>query len=149
MSVAPFVVLDTDVWSGIFVNRKARDAGFNEQVDDLRTRIVGRSVTVATQTAAEVRAGVLMSPWGERRRQEVLDRLDATPVLPVSDAVVAAYAELTVDCKRAGHALQAKEHTGDRWIAATAIALEVPLCAVDHIYRAAPGLELITSDRQG
>lgn len=131
----------------MFINRSARDERFREQVEDLRARIVGRAVTVATQTAAEVRAGVLMSSWAERRRQEVLDRLEMTSVLPVSDAVVAAYAELTAECRRTGHALQAKEHTGDRWVAATAIAMAVPLCAIDHIYRSAPGLQLIAPER--
>lgn len=147
MASTPFVVLDTDVWSGFFVNRRARDTVFNAQIDDLRVRVLGRAVTVATQTAAEIRAGVLMSDWGGRRRREVRDRLDATPVLPVTESVVLAYSELTAECRRVGHGLQAKEHTGDRWVAATAIAAAVPLCAVDGIYRGAPGLDLIAPRR--
>ena len=88
-----------------------------------------------------------MSNWGQARREDVLSRLRVTPVLPVTEQVIEAYAELTADCTRSGHALQAKQHTGDRWVAATAISLAVPLCAIDGIYRNAPGLELISPER--
>ncbi|MDQ6838867.1 MAG: hypothetical protein M3137_11180 [Actinomycetota bacterium] len=45
----------------------------------------------------------------------------------------------------AGHALGDKIHDGDRWIAATAIHLDVPLVAHDRIFKGAPGLRMETA----
>lgn len=52
------------------------------------------------------------------------------------------YAQLRADCEAAGHALGQKEHTADRWIAATAIRLGIPLVSNDRIFRGAPILKL-------
>jgi hypothetical protein len=38
--------------------------------------------------------------------------------------------------------LAAREHSADRWIAATAIRLSVPPVSNDTMFRGAPGLEL-------
>ncbi|MEK8069657.1 PIN domain-containing protein [Rhodococcoides navarretei] len=54
-----------------------------------------------------------------------------------------AYASLTAACRRVGHALHDKIHTGDRWIAACAISKEVPLLSLDGIYAGAPDLALL------
>jgi len=52
--------------------------------------------------------------------------------------------QLRADCVDAGHALGQKEHTADRWIAATAIRLGIPLVSNDRIFAGAPGLQLET-----
>jgi predicted nucleic acid-binding protein len=41
-----------------------------------------------------------------------------------------------------GHALGQREHTADRWIAATAIRLGIPLVSNDRIFHGAPGVNL-------
>jgi hypothetical protein len=46
-------------------------------------------------------------------------------------------ARLRADCVAAGHGLGQKEHTADRWIAATAIRLRIPLVSNDEIFRGA------------
>ena len=51
-------------------------------------------------------------------------------------------AQLRADCEAAGHALAQREHNADRWIAATAIRLEVPLVSNDTIFRGVPRLRL-------
>jgi predicted nucleic acid-binding protein len=58
--------------------------------------------------------------------------------------LVAKYAQLRADCEAAGHALAQKAHTADRWIAATAIRLGLPLVSNDGIFSGAPGLQLET-----
>jgi hypothetical protein len=58
--------------------------------------------------------------------------------------LVAVYAQLRAECEAAGHALAQKAHTADRWIAATAIRLAIPLVSNDGIFRDAPGLQLET-----
>ncbi len=46
---------------------------------------------------------------------------------------------------RNGHGLGQKIHEADRWIAATAMLLNVPLVAHDAVFRDVHGLELITT----
>jgi tRNA(fMet)-specific endonuclease VapC len=58
--------------------------------------------------------------------------------------LVAVYARLRAECEAAGHALAQKTHTADRWIAATAIRLGLPLVSNDGIFQGAPGLQLET-----
>jgi predicted nucleic acid-binding protein len=64
--------------------------------------------------------------------------------VPVDERVIDAFVQITVDCRRSGHALGQKEHVADRWIAATAIAIRRPLLASDGIYFDTPGLELLS-----
>jgi hypothetical protein len=80
---------------------------------------------------------------GPERETSIRGQLDRTPTVPVDEAVVVAYAALTADCRAAGHALWDKVHTGDRWIAATAIAIGAPLLAGDAIYDGAPKLRIV------
>ena len=44
-----------------------------------------------------------------------------------------------------GHGLSQKSHEADRWIAATAMVLKVPLVAHDAVFRGVDGLELLTT----
>ncbi len=52
------------------------------------------------------------------------------------------YVELRVACERIGHALGQRDHDADRWIAATALRLGIPLVSTDHIFEETPGLVL-------
>jgi predicted nucleic acid-binding protein len=56
-------------------------------------------------------------------------------------------AHLRADCESAGHALAQREHNADRWIAAIAIRLGVPLVSNDKIFRDVPGLALESASR--
>jgi predicted nucleic acid-binding protein len=69
--------------------------------------------------------------------------LDRTPTIRADNDVIDAHATLYAECRRTGHALYDKRHTGDRWVAACAIGKGVPLLAGDGIYRNAPGLTLL------
>jgi predicted nucleic acid-binding protein len=71
---------------------------------------------------------------------KVIDVLNRTPTIHSDDEVADAYAALTAACRTIGHALHDKIHTGDRWIAACAIAKQLDLLAGDQIYRGAPNL---------
>jgi len=48
------------------------------------------------------------------------------------------------DCTVVGHALGQKQHEADRWIAATARWLDVPLVAHDAVFSDAPEVRVIT-----
>lgn len=105
----------------------------------------GRSLLPSFQTVAELHYGALRAGWGELRTQR-LQRLltEQTRSVENDPKMAAIAARLRVDCERIGHGLAAKDHEGDRWVAATAIRLEVPLIAHDGIFFDTPGLQLIT-----
>lgn len=132
------MILDTDVWSALYAHKRP-DPRANEWRDLLR----GRSVVIATQSRAEVLSGLRQTKLGPTRDTAIRGQLDRTPTVPVDEVVVVAYAALTADCRAAGHALWGKVHTGDRWIAATAIAIGAPLLAGDGIYDGAPALRRV------
>jgi predicted nucleic acid-binding protein len=58
--------------------------------------------------------------------------------------LVEAYVSLRTWCVRTGHGLGQKEHEADRWVAATAIWLQVPLVAHDGSFASVKDLELLT-----
>lgn len=136
------VLLDTDVFGALFgMSREhARRRGF--PVDRWSDALQGKRVMISFQTHAEVLAGALYGQWSERRMGEMRIRLDATPTIDEDRDVIEAFAQLTAACKRAGVALHAKVHTGDRWVAACAIAKGIPLLSHDGIYVGAPGVRL-------
>ncbi len=69
-------------------------------------------------------------------------RIELDEVVHTGPELVLACAQLRVDCEAAGHALAQREHNADRWIAATAIRLAIPLVSNDGIFRRVPGLTL-------
>lgn len=83
---------------------------------------------------AEMRFGARVTNWGTRRTA-ALERLVAnTQVSPPLTEVVDAYVELRTWCVDNGHGLGAKEHEADRWVAATALAGDLPLAIDDGIF---------------
>ena len=66
----------------------------------------------------------------------------ATKLASWAHGFVLVYAQLRADCEARGHALAQRAHTADRWIAATAIRLGVPLVSNDKIFREVPNLAL-------
>lgn len=132
-------VVDTDVFSVLFLRRDSNDP----RGVRWREQLTGRRVLISFQTRAEVLAGALTAGWGGRRLRETMSILDRSPTIRPDDAVVDAYASLVADCRRVGHALQSAKHTGDRWVAACAIAKDLDLIAGDGIYQDAPKLTLL------
>jgi predicted nucleic acid-binding protein len=134
------VVIDTMVFSRMFVERP------NLQAENYR-RVIGQlPVLLAFQMVAELRFGALRSSWGELRRRRLERRIAELAVVQPDDDMMTAWAQLRVDCQRIGHGLAAKIHDGDRWIAATARRLDVPLVSDDSIFQDAPGIRLLTSN---
>ena len=93
---------------------------------------------------AEMRFGASVAAWGHRRT-EALERLVAsTEVAPPLAEVIAAYVDLRTWCVREGHGLGAKDHEADRWVAATALAGNIPLASDDGIFVEVRDLILLT-----
>ncbi len=92
-----------------------------------------------------MRYGALHAGWGELRTRRLERTIAQFEVSQPDDLTITLCAQLRNDCRSAGHPLAAKVHDGDRWIAATAIRLGVPLLSDDGIFRDAPQLELLTA----
>ena len=133
------VVVDTMVISWLFEDRP------NPLADRYRELIGSEPVVLAFQTVMELRFGALRAGWGQLRRRRLERRIAEIAVVQPDDAMITACAELRMRCQQAGHALGDKLHDGDRWIAATAIRLGVPLASHDRLFNAAPGLQIITA----
>lgn len=98
-------------------------------------------LAVSIVTVAELRAGVLVAgdvDTRDRRLGTLTEALRLEPV-PVDDAVAQAWARLRVALRDTGGRLR----VNDSWIAATALALRVPIVTQDVDYAAAAGLHVI------
>lgn len=128
------VVVDTDVWSHLF-GRRGR---VSEHVSIWRQVLIGHHVVIAVQTRAEVVSGMRAAGWGASRTDTVMAQLNATSTIPIDEAVIEAYAALYAAASSAGHGIAAKDHVGDRWIAATAIAYGFSLLSGDRLFSRRP-----------
>jgi len=137
----PWVLLDTDVWSWLY-GRKKRT---HPEATRWRAALTGRSIVISTQTRAEVLTWLAQGELGPERAGAIEGQLNRTRTVPVTEDVVRAYARLTAECRRRALGLHDKKHTGDRWVAATAIAIDAPLLTLDGIFHNAPGLQVLAS----
>lgn len=131
------MVVDTDVFSARLVPASALARRYEPL-------LVGRVEFVSFQTVAEIRYGARLRGWGNARLARMEAEIARTEVVHTGPELILVYADLRVACQRAGHALGQREHDADRWIAATAIRLRIPLISNDSIFRDAPGLEVET-----
>ncbi|MGH9083028.1 MAG: PIN domain-containing protein [Acidimicrobiales bacterium] len=131
-------MIDTDVYGAQLVPGSALAARYEPL-------IVGRPAFISFQTAAELRYGALRRNWGEHRMRQLEARIAAAATVHSGPDFVGIYARLRVDCEQAGDALSQPVHDADRWVAATAIRLGIPLVSNDGIFRDAPGLVLETA----
>jgi predicted nucleic acid-binding protein len=98
-------------------------------------------LAVSIITIGELRAGVLAADdleTRDRRLNTLLTALSLNPI-PIDDRVAEAWARLRVTLRDSEIRLE----INDSWIAATAMALGLPLVTQDADYIAVPGLEVI------
>ncbi|MDQ1106064.1 PIN domain-containing protein [Nocardioides zeae] len=136
------VVIDTDVYSALYTDPE-RASRRGMAVEQWREVLQGTQVLISFQTRAEVMAGMQIGNWGESRKVAAMAKLDSAPTIPADIDVIRSYADLTAACRLIGHALQAKIHSADRWVAASALAKGLPLLSGDRVYRDTPGLRLL------
>lgn len=103
-----------------------------------------RPAIVSYVTVAELRFGATLAGWGTRRLQRLDEELARVETVWPGPNLTDVYVELCAWCVRTGHGLGHKEHEADRWIAATALWLGVPLVSHDAIFGAVNRLELLT-----
>ena len=107
--------------------------------------IAGRAVFVSFATVAEMRYGARRAGWGERRLRRLDARIGSAEIVWPGPSLVSAYVELRYRCAGIGHGLSHNDHEADRWIAASALWLGVPVVSHDGIFRDVPGLTLLTA----
>ena len=129
------IVVDTGVYNAD-LGPLSRLAALYEPI------VVGRPMFISFQTAAELRYGALRRNWGPARMRKLKARIRQAVTIHSGPELVSIYAQLRVDCQLADHPLGQREHDADRWIAATALRLAIPLVTHDRIFRDAPGLML-------
>lgn len=96
---------------------------------------------VSVITLAELRLGVLTAddPTTRAGRLETATQVAKLAPLPVDDAVARAWSELHAALRGTGKRLAAN----DSWIAATALAHELPVATQDGDYDGIPGLHVV------
>lgn len=132
------VVVDTNVFGADLLRRGAPLAKL------YRPLLEGRAFVLSFQTVAELRFGAQRQGWGSRRLAGLEERLARAEVVWAGPELLAAYVALRVRCDSVGHGLAQPHHDADRWIAATAIRLGIPLVSHDRVFKGAPGLILET-----
>ena len=126
------VVVDTNVVSYIYRN----DAIARPYLDIL----VGYRAVISFQTYEEILFGVLINNWGHRRKEEIVQYIDAAyHVVESTLDMIRICAELRAESRRRGRGL----NHPDAWIAATAVLLNCPLLSHDRDFGDLPGLEVI------
>jgi predicted nucleic acid-binding protein len=127
------IVIDTDVFSADLVPT-------SRLAERYAPIITGRPAFISFQTAAELRYGAIRRGWGEARMLKLDSKIRRAEVVHTGPELVAICAQLRANCAAIGQALAQREHNADRWIAATAIRLGIPLVSNDTIFKAVPGL---------
>jgi predicted nucleic acid-binding protein len=114
----------------------ARESGRPLRVEALPDRIA-----VSVVTVGELRAGVLAAAdlATRDRRLATLTAVLLLDPIPVDEVVATAWARLRVDLRDRG----LRMGVNDSWIAATALALGVPVVTQDDEYVEVPGLAVI------
>lgn len=141
------VLLDTDVFSALYVTDAQVVEKQGHPVTAWKTALTGYRPLISFQTRAEVLGGAHLAKWGPRRMADVAAKLDAMPTVDVDRDVVDAYARLLASAQRIGHPLgDTSPHVGDRWIAACAIAKHISLLTGNRRhFDGAPGLSLLAT----
>lgn len=129
------IVIDTDVFSADLVPS-------SRLAERYAPLIVGRPAFISFQTVAELRYGAIRRGWGQARMLRLDAKIHRAEIVHTGPELVVLCAQLRADCAAIGHALAQREHNADRWIAATAIRIGIPLVSNDGIFRDVPGLAL-------
>ena len=109
-----------------------------------RPVLEGRPAVISFVTVAELGYGARLAGWGPGRLRRLEYEIARAEIVWPGPNLVEAYASLRTWCVRTGHGLGQTEHEADRWVAATAIWLQVPLVAHDGIFANVKDLELLT-----
>lgn len=133
------VVVDTNVFGAELLRST------HHLVALYRRLLEGRRFVVSFETPAEIRFGALRQGWGPQRMARVENCLSRAEVVWPGPQLLDTYVQLRIACEQVGHGLAQRGHDADRWIAATALHLGIPLVSHDGIFHDVPGLAFETA----
>ena len=84
-------------------------------------------VYISFQTVAEMKFGALLKNWGEEKLHKLDKFFSGVEIIEYSSELADRWAIVMQDARHAGRRLE----TGDAWIAATALLLDIPLLTHD------------------
>ena len=130
----PGVVVDTDVVSFVF-KKDTRARLFHHH-------LVGQTLILSFMSVAELRQWALRRRWGPANRDRLERHLQAYQVYYADDGLCHLWAEVGDRARRHGRAID----VADAWIAATALALDVPLVTHNPVdYAGVDGLTVLSA----
>ena len=135
------VVLDTTVCGAVLAPVRS---GLSALATQYQPLTAGREAHISFVTEAEMRFGARWARWGEARLVRMEAVLASADVIVPGPELIEAYVRLRHQCVSIGHGLAQKDHEADRWVAATALWMGLPLVAHDRIFIDVAGLELLT-----
>jgi tRNA(fMet)-specific endonuclease VapC len=110
-----YFVVDTDIASYIF--------NWHSSAQDYVNALRGSVLILSFMSVAELRMGAILAGWGVRRRTLLEQFVQGFEVVYADDGLCTLWAVLRADARTLGRPLSPQ----DAWIAATALALDVPL----------------------
>lgn len=131
------VVVDTDALSW------ALDPRPTQRSEEVRRAIGTRTRVVSFVSVTELRYGALRAGWGELRMKRLDRSLADLDIVQTGELLILRCATLRAWAHSAGHPLAQKIHEADRWVAGTALALDLDLVAGDGIFDGVPDLSLV------
>jgi tRNA(fMet)-specific endonuclease VapC len=132
------VIVDTDVFGARLTPRGRPLAAA------YRPLLEGRPAVISFITVAELRYGASLAGWGPGRLVRLDRELARADTVWPGPNLTGAYVTLRTWCAKAGHGLGGKDHEADRWVAASAVWLDVPLVTHDAIFANVKDLTLLT-----
>jgi tRNA(fMet)-specific endonuclease VapC len=109
-----------------------------------RPLLEGRPALISFITVAELRYGASLAGWGPARLARLDRELGRADTVWPGPNLTRAYVTVRTWCAKTGHGLGGKDHEADRWVAASAIWLDIPLAAHDAIFANVKDLTLLT-----
>lgn len=129
------VLVDTDVF--IWLTRgKAQAARYGPLV-------AGKRIVLSFATVAELWLGAETLGYNEASRRRLEGSIGETTVVTPNNELTHAWAQLTAEARRTGHALGQPSQVHDAWIAATARMHGLPLVTDDQHFDELPGLRIL------
>lgn len=117
---SPYVVVDTNVFVYIIVGSPI--------ATQLEKYLVGKVGLVSFQTVASLRWIALRRKWGLKKITDLESRLKSMAVVPSTDEITSAWAQLMNDQMLSGSRIEIE----DAWIAATALVFGCPVLTNDR-----------------
>ena len=138
MTPGPPVVVDTMAVSALVNEHRDADTAWR-----YRRVVADRSVLVSFVTVTEMRYGAIKAGWGELRTRSLERALARLVVVQPDDELIGLCASPRARAERDGHPLGQKVHEADRWIAATALRLDLELVSRDTVFDDLDGLHVL------